>query len=165
MSDERPSLDEIILAWADGYGNRIPVPAGELRDAFLELLKTCEKYGYTDRSEFGASFQNKILRTCVPEEHRDKKKKKTWEEITKKVLLGTILSYFKVVVIEKITDEEKTRVSEKSYVSRSETATEDVQYETASDIVLRNPIDRSRLPSLKSPPIEEEEFLKEIGLK
>lgn len=158
MSDNKPTIEEIVLFWLDSYDSRIPVKEGpEKRRAFLELAETFKKYGY-DESDLPESKRLDIVSECVPE-NWPTKEARTWRKLHKKNLDQAIISVFKKI--------ELAEVNETQIFPVRSPLQEETRPESTLDAPSLAPeLDRSIFKDLpESSPILEEEFLKDLGLE
>ena len=154
-NQESPSIQEIILGWADSYNNRIPIPEAQKRDAFEELFRTFTLHGY-NKSDISTRVQNDIIAVCVPENYHNKSKLKIWKDITGKILTQAIISYYKTVEIVKLTEADRRKEQMRTLtVPHTEVQEEPVE---------KKLLDLEQFAHIEVPEINEQDLLNELGI-
>jgi hypothetical protein len=92
------TFEEVVRAWALDYDDRIPSDRRERREAFIVLLGNLADHGFK-KEELTTSKKEKIVKSCVNPNHRDKKKLKSWIEMVVNDLESAVLIYYGTVKI------------------------------------------------------------------
>jgi len=95
---DHPTFEEIVRAWALDYDDRVPSEGRERREAFIVLLGNLADHGFLKES-VDSSKKEKIVRSCVNPNHRDKKKLKSWISMVVNDLEAAMLVYYGTVKI------------------------------------------------------------------
>lgn len=93
-----PPFEEIVKAWVLEYDERLPTDRRDRREAFIVLLGNLNDHGY-GKEEFNTSRKEKIVRSCVNPNHKDKNRLKRWISMVVNDLDSAILIYYGTVKI------------------------------------------------------------------
>ena len=93
-----PTFEEIVKAWVLDYDERLPNDRRERREAFIVLLGNLNDHGY-GKEEINTSRKEKIVRSCVNPNHRDKNRLKKWISMVVNDLDSAMMIYYGTVKI------------------------------------------------------------------
>ncbi len=93
-----PTFEEIVKAWVLEYDERLPNDRRERREAFIVLLGNLRDHGF-GKEEFNTSRKEKIVRSCVNPNHKDKNRLKRWVSMVVNDLDSAISIYYGTVKI------------------------------------------------------------------
>jgi len=94
----QPTFEEILKAWVLHYDERLPSDRKERREAFIILFGNLQDHGF-GKEELNTGKKEKIVRSCVNPNHRDKKRLKNWISMVLNDLESAILIYYGTVKI------------------------------------------------------------------
>jgi hypothetical protein len=104
------SFDEILKAWTLEYDERLPSDRRARREAFIILFGNLQDHGF-GKEELNTSKKEKIVRSCVNPNHKDKKRLRNWISMVLNDLESAILIYYGTVKIRKDVVTQKWRLS------------------------------------------------------
>src|ERR1700676_4060506 len=93
-----PTFEEILKAWTLEYDERLPSERTARREAFFTLLGNLQDHGFT-KEELNTSKKEKIVRSCVNPNHKDKKRLRSWVSMVLNDLESAIIIYYGTVKI------------------------------------------------------------------
>jgi len=92
------TFEEIVRAWLLHYDDRLPNNRVAKREAFMVLLGNLAEHGF-GKDDLNISKRDKIIKSCVNLNHKNKSKLRKWVSITLNDLEAAILIYYPVVKI------------------------------------------------------------------
>jgi hypothetical protein len=92
------SFEEILKAWVLEYDERLPSDRRARREAFIVLFGNLQDHGF-GKEELNSGRKEKIVRSCVNPNHKDKKRLKRWVSMVLNDLDMAILVYYGTVKI------------------------------------------------------------------
>lgn len=92
------TFDEIVRAWLLHYDDRLPSDRKSRREAFIILLGNLADHGF-GKEDLNVSKKDKIIRSCVNLNHKNKSKLKKWISITVNDLEAAIIIYYPTITI------------------------------------------------------------------
>lgn len=98
MAESTPTFEEIVKAWVLEYDERLPNDRRERREAFIVLLGNLHDHGY-GKEEFNTSRKEKIVRSCVNPNLKDKGRLKRWVSMVVNDLDSAVLIYYGTIKI------------------------------------------------------------------
>lgn len=93
-----PTFEEILKAWVLDYDERLPTDRKERREAFIVLLGNLQDHGF-GKEEINTSRKEKIVRSCVNPNHKNKQRLKRWISMVVNDLDSAVLIYYGTVKI------------------------------------------------------------------
>lgn len=137
-----PTFEEILRAWMLEYDDRLPSESRERKEAFLILLGNLKDHGY-GKEELTAARKEKIIKSCVNPNHRNKNKLRVWVSMVVKDLEGAVLIHYGTVKIRKdvITPEMSAKLDgiqareKESKANKNSDSSEDVEDKGETDLL------------------------------
>lgn len=152
----KPTPKQIIITWADSYDRRIPIRKEERLAAYIELLKTFQKYGY-GKDDVTTSTFNDIIKESVPQEHKPVSKKVKWTEMAERDLSSAMEMVWVTVELAEVNEEDLALAAKKK-----------IEFAMAQEKVVNDRFEKSQKLSLnveKRPPVElDDTVLRELGI-
>lgn len=156
MSAGRVSIEQIIRAWAESWGDKFPRSREERMMQFNSFFETAKGHGYESADDFKTSDFAKILAATVNENYHNKANLKIWRRINSELLDASYITFFNIVNVVQGTYKEKHQISSGG-----------VHYEPATDLVeaSRPALDTSKLgpePEMATTTLSEDDFLEQL---
>src|SRR5277367_5856008 len=92
------TFEEIIRAWMLHYDDRLPSDRKERREAFITLLGNLSDHGY-GKEEINNSRKEKIIKSCVNPNHKNKSKLRKWVSIIVNDLEAALIIFYPTIKI------------------------------------------------------------------
>ncbi len=93
-----PTFEEVVRAWLLHYNDRLPNDRTARREAFIVLLGNLLDHGF-GKEDLNISKKDKIIKSCVNLNHRNKSKLRKWVSITLNDLEAAILIFYPTIKI------------------------------------------------------------------